>query len=567
MKKLFLLLGMTSLFGVQPMNFTADAATYAGPAITNVATYTAGTVDLAGAIAVKTSSGSSDAWIEEENYEVGAQYTYKWTSEMTFQPGLYYFMAPMGGGLSLNYDDVVGSIIHASALTSGYPEYYKYDQITGIQNDIELVEGFYYVKNEFRLVYEFNDERDWQVFAQLSWDYYEIRDGQAPVIDGENYFIVNVNNMISKDTILSQIYATDNIDGSVPIVIDSTTYDSSVPVVGEHEMFVSATDAAGNTAEATIIIKVVDVDAPVIDGEALYEVGYDAVLPLSDVEANLTVSDNYDKNCSLDLVNENYTTNISTVGSYQAIYKATDSSGNVSREFVVTINVVDEKAPVIVLPANIELGTTSNLTLDAFKQNVSVTDGYDGVLNNYSITGFEAYSNSSKKPGTYNVVVTATDAAGNTSSAATNIIVRDTSNPEIWLGDHFIAVQKGEVLTDEMIKEYAARALNIDASEIIAVACTYDANVPGNYSVLLSLNTGEEVEMTLVVAGEKVDDGSDNVFNNIFSADYWKQMGNEWATAANWANIANYNFLQWATVVVAAIFLLGIIASVIRKKR
>lgn len=70
------------------------------------------------------------------------------------------------------------------------------------------------------------DSRDYENLMGDNIYVYEltINDMMKPSINGTTNFVVNVNNMLSKEQILSHIKATDETDGAIPVVIDSATY-------------------------------------------------------------------------------------------------------------------------------------------------------------------------------------------------------------------------------------------------------------------------------------------------------------------------------------------------------
>ncbi len=288
------------------------------------------------------------------------------------------------------------------------------------------------------------------------------KDGIKPTITGTNNFIVNVNNMLSKEEILSHITARDETDGPVPVVIESSTYNPSNKKTGDYEMVVSASDKAGNKTSVTIKVKVVDIDKPVINGTTSYTRSYDNPIsiedikagasdkagnktsvtikvkvvdidkpvingttsytrsydnPISieDIKAGLSVSDNYDSGLQLELIQDNYSSNTNKVGVHTVTFKAKDSSNNESDVCTVSITVEDKIKPVELIQDN--------------------------------------YSSNTNKVGVHTVTFKAKDSSNNESDVCTvSITVEDKIKPVIS-GPTTIKVPSNKVLNKEEFKK------------------------------------------------------------------------------------------------------------------
>ena len=331
------------------------------------------------------------------------------------------------------------------------------------------------------------------------------KDGIKPTITGTNNFIVNVNNMLSKEEILSHITARDETDGPVPVVIDSSTYNPSNKKIGDYEMVVSASDNAGNKTSVTIKVKVVDVDKPVINGTTSYTRSYDDPISIEDIKAGLSVSDNYDSGLQLELIQDNYSSNTNKVGVHTVTFKAKDSSNNESDVCTVSITVEDKIKPVISGPTTIKVPSSKPLTKEEFKSKFTINDGLDGeiTLTDGMITGYENYINYYKKVGDYTVTINVADKNGNNATLSVTIKVEDKISPEISFDDYFIVLEQGQSLTPEQIKEYASKVLGVSLDAITEVTGEYDTNVAGTYKLSVKTVDGKEHVINLSVT-EKV---------------------------------------------------------------
>ena len=187
--------------------------------------------------------------------------------------------------------------------------------------------------------------------------------------------------------------------------------------VGSYTITYTATDSAGNIGTATRTVNVVDTTDPVItitgDNPATVELG------TAYTDAGATATD-------LDDVTVTSTSNVDTdtVGTYSVVYTATDASGNSSTASR-TVNVVDTTSPIINSPSSftvvenqlsigaVEVSDAGDVTFSVTGSDIIVID-QNGVLSFITAPDFESQT-------TYTIVVTVTDASGNSVSQAITI--------------------------------------------------------------------------------------------------------------------------------------------------
>lgn len=447
-----------------------------------------------------------------KNFPDGDQDGYRYHAKVRLNAGYYFFDDRVG---HLNNDDnsycfderdakgccvSVGSDVKIDDFTN-------LNNVNGIEEYINQYSGFFVeVSKPTDITFKYID----------SWDDYDLRiyelsivknDLQKPTISGTNNFVVNVNNMLSKEEILSHISATDDTDGTVPVVIDSTTYNPDNKKIGEYNMIVSASDMAGNKTTVTINIKVVDIDKPVINGTTSYTRSYDNPISIDDIKAGLSVSDNYDSGLQLELIQDNYSSNTNKVGVHTVTFKAKDSSNNESDVCTVSITVEDKTKPVITGPASITVPSNKLFSLGEFKSKYTVNDGLDGTITitDGMISGYDNYLQNSKKIGSYTVTINVADKNGNNATLSVTIKVEDKISPEIWFDDYFIVLEQGQALTPEQIKEYASKALGVSLDAITEVTGEYDTNTAGVYKLSVKTVDGKEHVINLSVTEKAVE--------------------------------------------------------------
>ncbi|QWG48356.1 adhesin (plasmid) [Bacillus mycoides] len=243
------------------------------------------------------------------------------------------------------------------------------------------------------------------------------KDTEAPVITAKQGVTVHVGDSLNAGDLVE---VKDNKDPNPVVTVGA--YDTSK--TGEIQVTVTATDASGNSSSTTVTVTVVekeekDTEAPAITAKQGVTVHVGDSLNTGDL---VEVKDNKDPNP------------VVTVGAYdtskareiQVTVTATDSSGN-SSSATVTVKVVekeeekDTEAPVITAKQGVTVHVGDSLSPAGL---VSVKDSKDAnpvvTLGDYDTS----------KPGTISVQVTATDNAGNRSSATVNVVVLEKEKPE-----------------------------------------------------------------------------------------------------------------------------------------
>jgi hypothetical protein len=213
--------------------------------------------------------------------------------------------------------------------------------------------------------------------------------------------------------------ATDDIDGAVTVTANPGS--GSTFAIGVTTVNLSASDAAGNDATASFTVTVQDTIAPEVTApgdivaEATSANGADVVYPAATATDAVGVTSNTSNPPSGSTF---------PLGTTNVVVTAKDAAGNTgSDDFTVTV--VDTTAPALNVPANRVLEATSASGAAATFA-PSATDAV-GVT---SLTTTHA-SGSTFPIGTTSVGVSASDAAGNTTSGSFSITVQDTTAPSV----------------------------------------------------------------------------------------------------------------------------------------
>jgi len=236
-------------------------------------------------------------------------------------------------------------------------------------------------------------------------------DTTPPVIDAHDDVTAEATGPSGANVVYTTPGATDLVDGAVAVgCIPSSPV---LVAVGDSQLVTcTATDVAGNAAESTFTLYVVDTTPPVID-------------PHADVTAEATgptgAEVGYTNPGATDIVDGSVATDctptsgvlVAVDGSQLVTCTATDVAGN-SSQSTFTLNVVDTTAPTLDLPGNINAQATS-----ASGAVVSYTATGSDLVDGTVPADCTPASGSTFAPGMTTVSCTASDSRSNTSDAGT----------------------------------------------------------------------------------------------------------------------------------------------------
>lgn len=211
-----------------------------------------------------------------------------------------------------------------------------------------------------------------------------------------------------------QVSASDLVDGAIVAYAD---LQSGVFNIGAHPITWTATDNAGNTVAAMQnIIVWRDAEAPVVTAPA------DTTLEATGATTSVTLG----QASAIDTVDGELTamadnTGPFAPGTYTITWSASDTSANTGTDTQI-VTIKDTKAPILTLPADINLeatGVTTAVTLGT----ANASDLVDGQVM------ARANSNGPFTLGEHFVVWSATDTSGNTASQNQRVMITDTTAP------------------------------------------------------------------------------------------------------------------------------------------
>jgi len=304
---------------------------------------------------------------------------------------------------------------------------------------------------EYVIAYSVTDRADNTTTFDIT---VKVVDVTAPMFGGETTFIAPFPIVLSIATILLQLTASDNYDGDLTshITLKTDNYTANADVIGTYDITFNVTDASGNDTDRTVSVSVVDETDPIFSGPALYTIGYDVNLTLSDIRAALSVMDDYDLDLtpSITVKSDGYSANLRRIGLYTVVFEAVDSSGNAA-QYSVLVNVLDGISPVVYIDSSIvRVYNSEVLSLEDFTT-LLVRAGELSAAPEYRVTvRFDSYTAHADEPGIYHLALEIEQPDGGIVLKTLQVVVSEDSGVvvpgpvDIETDDH---VRIGDIVT------------------------------------------------------------------------------------------------------------------------
>ena len=293
--------------------------------------------------------------------------------------------------------------------------------------------------------------------------------------------------------------ALDNIDGDVTASIVATGI-VDTNTIGTYFISYSANDAAGNIGYATRTVNVIvgSTTADVIPPVITVINGTPVTITVGTVytDAGATALDETDGDVTASIVTTG-AVNTVVVGTYTLTYTANDAAGNIAtatRDIIVIAATADVTAPVI----SITGGTPITVTQGSVYADAGAT-AFDAVSGTTTITVVSNDVNTAAT-GTYSVVYSSTDGAGNVATATRTVIVTfaDTVAPVITV----LGANPMTVIRTLAYTELGATAIDgVDGARPVAITGAVNTNATGTYTIVYTSTdlSGNSASTTRIV--------------------------------------------------------------------
>ncbi|WP_050632263.1 immunoglobulin-like domain-containing protein [Bacillus andreraoultii] len=242
------------------------------------------------------------------------------------------------------------------------------------------------------------------------------KDTIKPIISGATNKNINIGTSFNQ---LAGVTAKDNLDGNITksIKISGAV---NVNKAGTYKLIYSVSDKAGNKATVTRIVTVIDHIKPILSGVTDVTINFgDKFNPIEGISA----TDNNDGDLTKE-IQVSGAVNVNKAGTYKLTYSVSDKARNKATVTRI-VTVIDYIKPVLsgVTDVTINFGDTFDPL-----EGISATDNNDGDLTKEIQVSGAVNVN---KAGTYELMYTVTDNAGNKDTKKRIVAVIDHIPPTI----------------------------------------------------------------------------------------------------------------------------------------
>lgn len=237
---------------------------------------------------------------------------------------------------------------------------------------------------------------------------------------------------------------------------------------------------------------------------------FDDPITASEIKSSLQAYDDIDGDLSssIVIVEDNYTSNMSLLGSYNIVFEVSDSCQNTT-QISVNVEVVDVLAPIFTALDTIQAVYPNVYTSQDILNLLSASDNYDGDISNNIILTSDNYTLNSNITGTYQMEFEVSDSSGNKTTYIQQIEVVDNEGP-IISGISSVVIGYDTTMTLESIGENLTYTDNYDLADDLILAVDIDdysnnLNIIGNYQIIFSVTDSSGNKTIKEVIVEVVD--------------------------------------------------------------
>ncbi len=255
-----------------------------------------------------------------------------------------------------------------------------------------------------------------------------------------------------EEFVSDMIDVIDNHDDRDEILVEANTNSLNVNQLGSYRVEVRATDRFNNVDVKSVLVDVVDHEAPKLEILGANS-GYYIEVPIygsQDMSSYLKATDNVDGDVT-PFIETNKPLDTSTQGIQTIEVSVSDNNGNITKEEI-EFFVADMQAPEITLLDGKDVLVDYASDFDWHKY-MTITDNLDSDIEPV----IEGKINTKKLDEKKEITVIATDGAGNSSKVTLNATVKDITGPNIVLSKTKLAIDKGTTLD---LKSYLVSAID-----------------------------------------------------------------------------------------------------------
>lgn len=283
--------------------------------------------------------------------------------------------------------------------------------------------------------------------------------------------------------------------------------------IGEGEASISNVDNFITLQEGNVVVRVSTIDnkRPAISGEENFVTNVDDAKPLSFFQGFISAYDETDGVVPIYVISDNYTANMSVLGTHKVVFGAKDNSDN-EATLEVYIRVVDITKPVITGNSSIvSVGYKETWSISNFQSTLQVSDNYDTLKNSDIYVKTDNYTSNKNKLGTYDVIYAVKDQSNNEGTFTKQVKVIDNVKPT-FSGPATIHTSNNTILTESDVRAELTAFDEIDGNitnKIVLVEDNYSGkgNKVGTYTIKYSVtdNAGNsETHIVSIIRSDKI---------------------------------------------------------------
>lgn len=219
--------------------------------------------------------------------------------------------------------------------------------------------------------------------------------------------------------------------------------------------------------EPYIAGSIIDTSSPYFVGSGTIISYFDQPITIPEVQSSLTAYDDIDGDLTdnINLIQDGYSENMTSLGSYDLIFEVSDNSNN-KTQLTVKVEVIDVLAPVFSDIGVINAVYPNVYSVEEIKGMLTASDNYDGDISSNITLVDDRYSEFSSQTGLYEIEFSVTDGSGNITNYIQTIEVVDEEGP-IISGNDNISVGYDQELSMANIKYGLSVVDNYDLSSTI----------------------------------------------------------------------------------------------------
>jgi len=236
-----------------------------------------------------------------------------------------------------------------------------------------------------------------------------------------------------------------------------------------------------------------------------------APITIEEIRDSLSAYDVIDGDVSdsIEIVEDNYSANLTTIGTYSIVFSVSDNSGN-ENQTTITVLVIDVLKPVFSNIGTLTIAFPNTFSVSDVLALLSASDNYDLNISSQINLVEDNYTPYRDTVGTYTMTFAVSDSSGNETTYVQRIDVIDDDSPLIS-GTGYIVIGYDETITMEELLSRFTVSDNYDSEEslhIIVESDSYSANkyILGTYQVKISVTDSCNNKTEKIIYIEVVDE-------------------------------------------------------------